>query len=570
MQSSMCAGLAVILALAVCSPLAVAEPAAPGPKAAGKRPNIIVILSDDMGYSDLGCMGGEISTPNLDRLAAGGLRFTQFYNTGRCCPTRASLLTGLYPHQAGVGHMMEDRGHDGYRGDLNQQCATFGEVLRPAGYGTYAVGKWHVTRHAGPQGPKHNWPLARGFDRFYGTITGAGSFFDPCTLTRDNEQISPLADPAYQPETYYYTHAITHHARSFIAEHVKETPERPFFLYVAYTAAHWPMHALESDIAKVKGQYDEGYKPIREARYNRLQELGLVDPSWALSPQFGNWKAMPHKAWEARCMEVYAAMITSMDEGIGQIRDTLEQTGQLDNTLILFMQDNGGCQEGNGRTGQATRSAEPTLPTIPQDALLTGIVPKQTRDGFPTLTGPQNMPGPRDTYIAYGEAWANVSNTPFRMYKHFVHEGGIATPLIAHWPAAIKTGGGLRRQPGHLIDIMATCVDVSQAKYPPPRDGESIHPLEGVSLRPAFDDQPLTRAAIYWEHEGNRAIRSGDWKLVAKENKPWELYNLAADRTELSDQSAADPARVAALAKQWETWAARANVLPVGTWRGKK
>lgn len=551
---------AIIVAL--CAAVAIAQP-----KDAA-RPNIIVILSDDMGYSDIGCYGGEIQTPALDRLAAGGLRFTQFYNTGRCCPTRASLLTGLYPHQAGVGHMMEDRGLEGYHGNLNQHCRTLAEVVRTAGYRTYMCGKWHVTRHIQPDGPKENWPRQRGFDRFYGTITGAGSFYDPGTLTRDNTNISPFADPEYQPTQYYYTTALADHATKYINEHCEQHAEQPFFLYLAFTTAHWPMHALEKDIAKYKGKYDAGYEPIRAARYARLQELGLIDPQWALSPQQGDWSKVEHRAWEARCMEVYAAMIDSMDQGIGQVVATLEQRGQLDNTLILFLQDNGGCQEGVGR--QANKNQRESFPKIAADAIRLDVIPKQDRAGVPTKMGPQHMPGPADTYIAYGINWANVSNTPFREYKHFVHEGGISTPLVAHWPAGIKRRGELETEPGHLIDIMATCVDLSGAKYPQMVDGQAIHPLEGVSLRPSFTAAPLNRKSpIFWEHEGNRAVRDGDWKLVAKENRPWELYNVKLDRTELHDLAQEHPQRVQDMAAQWDVYAQRANALPLGAWRGK-
>ena len=535
---------------------------------ATKRPNIIVVMSDDMGFSDIGCYGGEIATPNLDRLAEGGLRFTQFYNTGRCCPTRASLLTGLYPHQAGIGHMMEDRGHDGYRGDLNRRCLTIAEVLHPAGYATYMVGKWHVTRHTQPDGPKFNWPLQRGFDRFYGTITGAGSFFDPGTLTRDNTMISPFADPEYRPEKFYYTNAISDHAVRFLEEHHNSQPDRPFFMYVAYTCAHWPMHALDEDIAQQQGNYDRGYAPVRSQRFERAKQLGLIDSRWDLSPQEGDWAKVEHQAWEARCMEVYAAMIHCMDGGIGRIVDTLQNHGQLEDTLILFLQDNGGCQETNGRQGNARRPVAATLPRIADDVILRDVVPKQTRAGVPTLTGPFIMPGPSDTYIAYGRNWANVSNTPFREYKHFVHEGGISTPLIAHWPEGIRRRGELEQQPAHLIDVMATCVDVSHARYPTQLGTDSIEPLEGRSLLPAFEGGTIRREAIYWEHEGNRAIRVGKWKLVAKgERGAWELYDMEADRTEMHDVSATDPERVTELAAQWQAWAQRAHVLPLGAWR---
>ena len=534
---------------------------------AAERPNIVVILSDDMGYSDIGCYGGEIDTPTLNQLAENGLRYSQFYNTGRCCPTRASLLTGLYPHQAGVGWMMTDRGHPGYRGDLNRTSVTIAEVLKPAGYATYAVGKWHVTPHIQPEGPKHNWPMQRGFDRFYGTITGAGSFFDPGTLTRDNEMVSPFADPEYQPETYYYTNAISDHAVRFMREH-EEQSDQPFFMYVAYTAAHWPMHALEKDIAKYAGHYDAGYEATRARRLARVRDLGLINPEWELTPLVGDWQQVEHREWEARCMEVYAAMIDSLDQGIGSIVAELDRQGELDNTLILFLQDNGGCQEGVGRKGNWKRPVEPSKPVIADDAIRLDVIPKQDRAGVPTLQGPGIMPGPADTYIAYGINWANVSNTPFREYKHFVHEGGISTPLIAHWPAGISRRGEIEHQPGHLIDIMATCIDLAEADYPEVVGDHRIQPPEGLSLVPTFSGDDLDREAIYWEHEGNRAIRVGDWKLVAKENKPWELYDMRADRTEMHDLASQHPERVEQLAAKWDTWAERAQVLPLGGWRG--
>ncbi len=537
-----------------------------------RRPNIVVILSDDMGFSDLGCYGGEIRTPNLDQLAANGVRFTQFYNTARCCPTRASLLTGLYPHQAGIGHMMEDKGKDAYRGDLNRRCLTIAEVLRPAGYRNYAVGKWHVTRHTGPNGPKHNYPLQRGFDRYYGTITGAGSFFDPQTLTRDNQAISPFADPEYQPKTYYYTDAISDQATRFVAEHDRDHKDQPLFLYVAYTAAHWPMHALPEDIARYQGQYDRGYEAIRKARFEKSARLGLVDPKWNLTATAGEWNKVPDRTWEARCMEVYAAMIDRMDQGIGRLVAELKRTGRLENTLLFFMQDNGGCAEDMGRAGtkdhpSIARPDRPTLaPLKPETLLPVGIVPPQTRDGYPVRMGPKALPGPGDTYVAYGRGWANVSNTPFREYKHWVHEGGISTPLIAHWPAGIKARGELRQQPGHLIDIAATCRAVSGAKYPEERDGQRITPLEGRSLTPAFDNRPIEREAIYWEHEGNRAVRVGKWKLVSKHKQPWELYDLEADRTETRDLGASFPDRVQEMTALYHHWAQRCGVAawPVG------
>lgn len=540
--------------------------------ACGAPPNIILILADDMGFSDLGCYGGEIKTPNLDRLAQGGVRLAQFYNTGRCCPTRASLLTGLYPHQAGIGHMMEDRGHEGYRGDLNARCVTIAEVLKPAGYRSYTVGKWHVTRHATPAGPKHNWPLQRGFDRFYGTITGAGSFYDPGTLTRDDTMISPFADPEYKPARYYYTDAITDHAVRFIDEHVSKHKQQPFFAYVAYTAAHWPLHALEEDVAKYGGMYDTGYDAVRRARFQRMQELGIIAKDAALPPAVRQWTDVRDTAWEARCMEVYAAMIDRMDQGIGRLVGALEKNGALQNTLILFLQDNGGCQEAIGRQARPPNSNEQTYPVIAQDALRQEVIPKQTRDGQAVKQGQGIDPGGPNDYIAYGEGWANVSNTPHREYKHFVHEGGISTPLIAYWPAGIKASrnGKIESQPCHLVDLMATCVDVAGAAYPTTFGDRNVHPLEGLSLMPVLrGTSPSTHDTrpLFWEHEGNRATREGPWKLVAKADQVWELYNMASDRAEMNDLAGTETQRAATMAAAWEAWSTRASVQPLGGWK---
>ncbi|HEC02859.1 MAG TPA: arylsulfatase, partial [Phycisphaerales bacterium] len=357
-----------------------------------RRPNIVLIMADDMGYSDIGCYGGEINTPNLNGLAANGLRFTQFYNTARCCPTRASLMTGLYQHQAGVGHMMDDKGYDSYRGDLSNNCVTIAEVLKQAGYSTYMSGKWHVTKHIKPEGPKHNWPRQRGYDRFYGTITGAGSFYDPTTLCRGNTYVTPENDPEYQPETYYYTDAISDNATRYVREHCEGSAAKPFFMYVAYTAAHWPMHALEKDITKYKGKYDEGYACYRERRLKRLRKMGLVSKDWAMSEQPGDWESVKHKEWESRCMEVYAAMVDNMDQGIGRIVAELKKQGIFDNTLILFLQDNGGCAEGMGRgenINDKWRSGVKDRKPMGKDELQPHIwPPMKTRDGRPVLGGP--------------------------------------------------------------------------------------------------------------------------------------------------------------------------------------
>lgn len=535
-----------------------------GLQAAPARPNVVVILSDDMGFSDIGCFGSEIQTPNLDRLAKGGMRFTQFYNTARCCPTRASLLTGLYPHQAGIGHMTQDSGFPGYQGDLNERCVTIAEALRPAGYTSYAVGKWHVTKAVKPENDaqKKNWPLQRGFSRFYGTIAGGGSFFDPSTLVRDNAPISPFADLEYPGTDYYYTDAISDHAARFIREHDKE---KPFFLYVAYTAAHWPMHARERDIAKYAGRYAAGYDAIRKERYTKMLKEGVVrDSNTRLAP-------FPEKlgekeefwAWEQRNMEVFAAMVDCMDQGIGRIVSALEKTGQLENTLVCYLQDNGGCAEGigraikakNGGDPQVLRAEKPPLPPLPNEMIQMDMVPKQTRDGFPLRQGRGVMAGAGDTFVAYGEAWATVSNTPFRKYKHWVHEGGISTPFIAHWPGGIQKPGRLEETPCHLIDIMATALELGGATYPAGKT-----PPEGKSLLPLFTGGTLQREALYWEHEGNKAVRQGDWKLVAMHHRPWELYNLGNDRSESRDLSAEDPERVKRMSAAWEAYAARAHV----------
>ena len=531
-----------------------------------KRPNVILIMSDDMGFSDLGCYGGEISTPTLDSLAANGLRFTQFYNTARCCPTRASLMTGLYQHQAGVGHMTEDRGSPAYRGDLSNNCVTIAQALGPAGYRTYMTGKWHVTRHAGKDGPKHNWPLQRGYEKFYGTITGAGSFYDPTTLCRNNTYVTPENDPEYEPETFYYTDAISDNAVKYIGEHCDESPGKPFFMYVAFTAAHWPMHALEKDVARYKGKYGRGYGYYRKQRFERLKEMGLIRRDWDMSPQAGDWEQFEHKDWEARCMEVYAAMIDAMDQGIGRIVAELKKQGAFDDTLIFFLQDNGGCAEGMGRGSKVNERWVGRIKDrrpMAADELQPHIwPPMKTRDGRPVRGGPDVMPGPADTYIAYGRNWANVSNTPFREYKHWVHEGGISTPLICHWPNGVKARGGLCHDPGHLIDIMATCVDVSGAKYPKQLAGQEIRPMEGASLAPTFRGESLEERAIFWEHEGNRAIRKGKWKLVSKHPGGWELYDIEADRTEMHDLAKKHPEKLAELKALYEAWADRCGVRP--------
>ncbi len=535
------------------------------------RPNIILIMGDDMGYSDLGIMGSEIRTPNLDRLGSNGLVFTDFYNTARCCPTRASLMTGLYPQQAGVGHMMRDRGTVAYRGDLSNRAVTIAEVLKQAGYSTYMSGKWHVTPYKAEQiddPPQHNWPLQRGFDRFFGTIHGAGSFYDPNSLAEDNQYIAP-------DEGFYYTNAIADGAVGYIRDH---NSDNPFFIYVSFTTAHWPMHALPQDIAKYKGRYNSGWDKLRSERLSRMREIGLLKDGWQLTERDATvpaWSdSIADRNWEIANMEVYAAMIDNMDQGIGRIVDALKSQGRFDNTLVLFLQDNGACAEILSWEGDREIPEDPE--PMPPGTLQTQMIPHQTRDGRPVKLMRDIMPGAADSYTAYGPAWANASNTPFREYKHWVHEGGISTPLIVHWPAGIKDSGGYRGEPGHLIDIMATCVDVAGAIYPSTFQEESIIPLEGSSLVPVFDNRALTRDALYWEHEGNRAVRMGKWKLVSQADKHyfiwddveelelqnWELYDLEDDRTENKNLASEHPDRVEEMAAMWLAWARRTNTIP--------
>ena len=549
-----------------------------------EAPNIILIMSDDMGYSDIGCYGSEIETPVLDNLAENGLRFSQFYNTARCCPTRASLLTGLYPAQTGMGFMTGNEGEPGYQGEIGEECVTIAEVLKPAGYRTYMTGKWHVARNLEDiDSLKYNWPLQRGFEKFYGTIIGAGSLWDPWTLTRGNEFITPMNDPEYQPEEkWYYTDAISDNAVKFITEHENESPEQPFFMYVAYTAAHWPMHAPDDEIELHKGKYDAGYATIREKRYQKLIDLGLIKESWAMSEQVGKWDSLENKAWHIRNMEVYAAMVSRMDKGIGKIVDQLRASGELDNTLIMFLQDNGGCAETLGWQNKPSPFQE--LPEIKAydpmapDEVQTRMIPEKTRDGNPVIKMSKKvMAGPDYTYHAYGPGWANVSNTPFRKYKHWVHEGGVSTPLIVHWPEQIDDNGAIRRQPSHLIDIMATLVDITGAEYPLQYEGNDIVPLAGVSLLPAWlEDDSLDRETIYFEHEGNRAIRKGQWKLVSQAYPraghfrrvdeialdQWALYDMEADRTELNNLADKYPEMVQKMAAEWQKWARKTNTVP--------
>jgi len=502
------------------------------------RPNIVVILADDLGYSDIGCYGGEIQTPNLDRLARDGVRFTQFHNTARCCPTRAALLTGLYPHQAGVGHMTEEQRDSsgrplaGYSGRLNDRCVTFAEALKAAGYFTAMTGKWHVGQNHGVT------PWDRGFDR---TLTAAaGGFYFPdsprAALFLNGKNLGSRGAPL--PGEWYSTDLWIEYGLKFVDE--ARAARKPFFLYVAHNAPHFPLQAPAEDIARWRGKFKAGWDVLRQERYARQLEMGLIDKAWPLSPRpdaVPAWSSLSAEDQDRydHIMAIYAAVVERMDRSIGTLVSGLRDRGELDNTLILFMSDNGG----NAESGVRGR-----------------------------LEGSQ--PGDAQSTVFVGECWAALNNTPFVRYKHYTDEGGIATPLIAHWPRGISAArnGALEPQPGHVIDIMPTCLEVAGASHPDAFKGRSLTPLEGVSLRPGFEGKPLGRTRpLFWEHEGNRAVLDGKWKLVALAGQAWRLYDTVKDRTEQNDLAASEPDRVKALAARWDEYAARANVLPLGGWR---
>jgi arylsulfatase len=490
-----------------------------------EKPNIIVILVDDMGFSDLGCYGSEIPTPNLDKLASHGLRFTQFYNTGRCCPTRASLLTGLYPHQTGVGHMTEDRGVPGYRGRLNDRCVTLAEVLKETGYYTAMTGKWHVGQNHGVV------PWERGFQRSLNAAAG-GFYFPEGKQGRIFLNGRPLADNAPElPKHWYCTDLWTDFGIRFIDEAI--AAQKPFFLYLAHNAPHFPLQAPAEEIAQFRGKYMAGWDKLREQRHAKQKELGIVDPSWPLAPRpeaVKPWDTLSDQEKDRfdHIMAIYAACLAHVDTSVGRLVEALRRRNVIENTLIFFLSDNGGNAE-SGPNGR--------------------------------LEGDQ--PGAAGSTVFCGQSWATLENTPFRRYKHFNHEGGISTPLIVHWPKGFSARGELRKQPGHLVDIMATCVDVSGAKYPTEFQGRTILPMEGRSLVPALANQAIQREALFWEHERNAAIRVGDWKVVrVGAEGPWELYDLGKDRTELKDLSAVQPDRTREMVAHWRAWADRANVKP--------
>jgi arylsulfatase len=493
---------------------------------APKRPNIVLIMADDMGFSDIGCYGSEIKTPNLDALAANGTRFTQFYNTGRCCPTRASLLTGLYSHQAGVGMMDGDHGLPGYRGFISERSATLAEMLKTGGYKTLMVGKWHVGAN------RPHWPVDRGFDRYYGLVDGGSSYFSidkGRTFVNDDRKIDPVN------EDFYVTDAFSDAAVNYVAEYAPK-PE-PFFLYLAYTAPHFPLHARKEDIAKYRGQYKIGWDKLREQRYARQLDMGLIDRAFPLAPRNKavnprdrdgkGWEKVENVDEEDLKMAVYAAQIDRMDQGIGRLIAKLKETGTFENTLILFCSDNGGCAESGNRP---------------------------------------NRPSPEGTgaaTLAYGVPWAAASNTPFRRYKRWVHEGGIVSPFIAHWPGHAQAGVINTRQVGHVIDLAPTCLEAAGIAQPKTLKDQQLIPIEGKSLVSAFGKKSFEREApLFWEHMGNRAVRLGKWKLVSESGSDWELYDMQADRTELNNLAPANPDKVKEMTALWQEWAKRCNVVP--------
>mgnify|MGYP003980600665 FL=1 len=481
---------------------------------AADRPNILVVLTDDMGFSDLGCFGGEIDTPNLDKLAKNGLRFTEFYNTARCWPTRATLMSGIYSNGLGNGQV------------------TIAELLKSAGYRTGMVGKWHLGKN-----PAKDGPIQHGFDDFYGTMTGAGSFFDPYTLTRNTEFTE------VDEEDYYYTDRIGVEATRQIEEFAKS--DKPFFQYVAFTAAHWPIHAPEKSIEKYLKTYEGGWEKLRKERYARMLKMGVIDKErWPLPPledRVKPWDAIDHKPWRIRNMAIYAAMVDHMDQAVGKIVDSLKRTKQLDDTLIIYFHDNGACPEHLGGNGWNTAN---------------NILAKAKKAGKTIAVGDKfdvPMGGPM-TYGSVGHNWANAQNTPMRRYKMNVHNGGACTPAIVHWPAGLKTKpGSISDQRGHVIDMMATCLELAETKYPEEFNGKETKSHESFSLVPILKGKAVDRNHAYvFNHGGTHAIVKGDYKIVREGRRPWTLYHLAEDRTETKNLAAKHPDLVTQMAAIWE------------------
>ena len=494
----------------------------------GKRPNVLLIMSDDMGYSDLGCFGGEIRTPHLDSLSERGLRFTNFYSENMCWVSRASLLTGVY-HRTSLKH-----------GALHPRCLPLPKALQDNGYATGMMGKWHLAGdYRKDGGSRAEYPDQRGFDRFYGILGGANSFFAPFGLRRNRKSIDGefMNDP-----DYYFTTAIGREAIAFL----KETPkDKPFFLYLPFTAAHWPLHAPAKEIQKYKGKFSAGWDELRRNRLKRMKEIGVIGRAVKLSPRHPNvpaWENEKHKAWQERRMEVYAAQATIMDRVIGWVLDYLRESDQLDETLTFFTIDNGGCHVEYG----ANRKGD--------------YLPKKTRDGRQMKPGNLTniMPGPEITYQSYGYGWANLSNTPYRLFKQYDHEGGIHTPMIAHWPNGIKNKGTISNTLSHLVDLMPTILDATKVKPQANSGGKPRIKWDGRSLLPSLQGKKQPNPAIlFFHHAKGRALRSGKWKLVFNRDNGkkanWELYDLANDPNEINDLAKGNQKQVQALVKIWET-----------------
>jgi arylsulfatase A-like enzyme len=528
-----------------------------------QRPNIIIILADDMGYSDIGCYGGEIETPNIDYLAKNGLRFSQFYNTSRCCPTRASLLTGLYSHQAGIGTMSFDQHTEGYRGYMMENTITLAELLKTGGYNTGMVGKWHVANTVQQKtkeehlawlnhqsnhelfAPLSQYPTSRGFDKYYGTIWGVVDYFDPFSLVNGTEPVKEV------PRDFYYTDAINDTAAAYIKQFSKT--KEPFFLYVAQTAPHWPLHALPQDIKKYEEVYKAGWDAIRESRYKKMISEGVFPADKnILSPRFDKerkWEDNPNKDWDAYAMAVRAAMVDRMDQGIGRIVNALRETGELENTLIFFLSDNGASSDNAQNYG----------PGLDR--------PSETRDGRKIIypVDKKVLPGTETTFASTDKMWSNVANAPFRYWKSESYEGGICTPLIAYWPKGLKAKkGSVTSQVAHVMDFMSTVKELAGVNYPQVYKGHTITPTEGRSLLPILNGQQRKGYEyLFFEHIGGRAVRWGDWKLVTLDaKKEWELYNIKNDRTEVNNLAAQNPELVEQLKSKWMQWAKANHVLP--------
>jgi arylsulfatase A-like enzyme len=500
----------------------------------GKQPNIVVVLADDMGWSDLGCFGGEIPTPNIDHLAANGLRLTQVYNNAVCGPSRACLLTGLYAQRIGHTGIAWDQATDYSR------CVTLGEVLQRAGYHTMVLGKW--------QDP--DLPADRGFDRFFGFICEAKiSYYEEVQKNLphlDRERVK-------LPEDFYLTDALTEHALKFLDDRQRsDTAKRkPFFLYMAHIAPHWPLHAREADIAPHRQRYlEKGWDICRSERLAAQRKTALLPPEWKAAPRpesIAAWEKAPYKKWQAERMAVYAAQVASIDHSTGQILDAIRRSGELDNTLVVVMSDNGAAPDGGMMPSGSGFGFKPS--TKPGWCLSGRVI----RGG----SGPDNMPGPPDTFAAYGPAWSMVSGTPFRSSKMTGYEGGIRTAMVACWPAGIKNPGRISHEACHFIDIMPTVIDLAGTTYPPEVSGDRQPlPLDGRSLVPIFKgEEPTARGTLYWRVPRHCVIRDDDWKLISVNGRDnWELYNIAKDGTETANLAKAHPELVRKMAADWKTW----------------